>query len=882
MEAINEPAAKTRILIAEDSRTQALVLKNFLENHGFNVNIALNGIEALKLIKADKPDIVISDILMPQMDGYELCRQIKTDSELESIPVILLTTLSHPDDVLKALEARADNFITKQDAEEILLSRIHLLMGSINKQNYSVHQSENELLFSGKKYIIDMSRQQIFEFLLSTYETAILRNHELQVAREELKKLNEHLEEKVVERTIALKAEIQERIRAEEKLQENNRLLNAVGRAQNFFIARFDIKTVFNGLLSDLLHLTKSEFGFIGKIRHSGDNRPFLKTLALTGIGEKESRFSSPELMKGPDLEYIGNRALFDPQINICKPIICNDRSLHRECFGDIEERFLPESLLVLPFYSEKRLVGLLCIANRPGGYDEKLAESLNYFSSTCVHLIEAYKNEQKRKEAEDAVQKSEVKFKSLFNSASDAIFIIDLEGKIKEVNQAACERLGYKRIELLELKPKDIDSPDFAPVIPHRLEELLERGQLTYEAGQVTREGKTIPVEINCRIIDYEEKIAILSIARDITERKQAQEKLHELEVAQMKQEFVATITHDLKSPLSAMMGFAELLSDPRFGEISPKKLDYVRMIKQSGNMLLSLILNIVNVYKIEAKQMNYTFENVNLNEYLNELNESFHPLALSNNISLDFSCPENSIAVMDKDKMQQVFHNLLSNAFRYTPPEGKITIRAENEDEHLRFTISDTGKGIPQPEQVKLFQKFAQVKGERRGTGLGLYIVKNILEGHGFSITLESEVGKGTSFFFRLKKGKPDKEILSFRGRLVLAGEDSHNTRLLKVMLMEIGHKLEYAPNGKEAIKLAQLIKPNVIIVHDPLPDLTINDFKTAISEINTIKTIPLIVMTPLRTPDWEDGSMHVVHMPTSNEDLKAEIEKAVRFNQ
>jgi len=211
-----------KVLIVEDSTTQAADLEHLLELEGFDVMTSENGNEALELLGRWKADVVISDILMPGMDGYELCRLIKSDAELKEMPVILLTYLSDPGDILKGLECGADNFITKPYEKKYLLSRIHNILLNVELRRNSKVNMGLEIFFKGQKYFITSPRQQILDLLLSTYETAVFKNHELEAALAELDRLNEQLEQMVEVRTAALKTEIGERKRAEEELIKTN------------------------------------------------------------------------------------------------------------------------------------------------------------------------------------------------------------------------------------------------------------------------------------------------------------------------------------------------------------------------------------------------------------------------------------------------------------------------------------------------------------------------------------------------------------------------------------------------------------------------------------------------------------------------------------
>ncbi len=217
---MDEIIEQAEILVVEDSPTQAEKLKYILEENGFHVFVAYNGKEALKLLRNHEPTIVISDVIMPEMDGYQLCKKIKNDENLKDTPVILLTALSDTKDVLKGLECNADNFVTKPYEEKYLISKIRQILKTSELRKSEKIQPGVEIVFSGQKFLITSERRQILDLLLSTYETAVRQNLELMKARDELNSMNEQLEQKVEERTAALNKEIIEHKLAEDELRK--------------------------------------------------------------------------------------------------------------------------------------------------------------------------------------------------------------------------------------------------------------------------------------------------------------------------------------------------------------------------------------------------------------------------------------------------------------------------------------------------------------------------------------------------------------------------------------------------------------------------------------------------------------------------------------
>ena len=174
------------VLIVEDSPTQAIQLQGLLKESGYRVSTATNGADAFSYLEEHIPDLVISDIIMPGMDGYEMCGRMKADDNLRSIPVILLTQLGEPEDIVKGLESGADNFVTKPYDPEVLLSQVQYIL--INRRIRSAPRTEMgiEVFFAGKRHFINSDRIQIMDLLFSTYENSLLQKRELERLNKEL------------------------------------------------------------------------------------------------------------------------------------------------------------------------------------------------------------------------------------------------------------------------------------------------------------------------------------------------------------------------------------------------------------------------------------------------------------------------------------------------------------------------------------------------------------------------------------------------------------------------------------------------------------------------------------------------------------------------
>ena len=198
--AVGRGIANKRILIVEDSLVQVARLKNLLQERGYWVTVATNGQEALAAAREREPDLIISDIIMPGMDGYEMCQAIKHDGVLRDIPVILLTVLSDTKDVIRALKAGVDYYLTKPYYENHLLSQVESALARPVRQKNDGAEEELEVAFGGERHVITSDRQQILNLLLSTYDNAVQQNQKLINTQHELQEMNEQLQQGIIDR----------------------------------------------------------------------------------------------------------------------------------------------------------------------------------------------------------------------------------------------------------------------------------------------------------------------------------------------------------------------------------------------------------------------------------------------------------------------------------------------------------------------------------------------------------------------------------------------------------------------------------------------------------------------------------------------------------
>jgi PAS domain S-box-containing protein len=390
-------------------------------------------------------------------------------------------------------------------------------------------------------------------------------------------------------------------------------------------------------------------------------------------------------------------------------------------------------------------------------------------------------------KHAEEALRESEERFRALIESTSDWIWEVDTGGVYTYVSPKIKDLLGYEPKEVIGKTPFDLMPPGEAKHIVQEFQALVEsqRPFVRLENTNLHKDGRLVVLETSgVPFFDTDGRFCgYRGIDRNITERKQAEEELtkyrehlEELvkertgqleqavqgaEVAnRAKSDFLASMSHELRTPLNAVIGFSQVLQEQYFGKLNEKQAEYVGDILESGQHLLSLINDILDLAKIEAGKLALELTKVKIKDLLESSLIMIKEKALVHRISLNIDATEDIEGLeitADQRRLKQVMFNLLSNAAKFTPDGGAIRVESRKEGKELIISISDTGIGIAPEEQEKVFEEFHQAAGGIRdktpGTGLGLPLTKSIVEMHGGRIWLESEgLGKGSRFSFTL----------------------------------------------------------------------------------------------------------------------------------
>jgi PAS domain S-box-containing protein len=341
-----------------------------------------------------------------------------------------------------------------------------------------------------------------------------------------------------------------------------------------------------------------------------------------------------------------------------------------------------------------------------------------------------------------------------ILEGITDGVIVNDIEGRILLVNPAAERVLGIhaRAVEGQRWQNigKALTPAGYADVAALMAEATawVSRGGFQPMQQVFEIEDRTIHTRLSPMITRSGEPLGVAAIFRDIT---------HEREIERLKAEFISTVSHELRTPLTSIKGYVDLVLDGDAGEISPDVQEFLQVVKTNSDRLSNLMDDLLDISRIEAGRITLDFVPLQLHEIIDEVLQNMRQQMEERRLALSVDVPAHLPAVRgDRDRVVQIVANLISNAIKYTPPEGQVRVEAQVLNTHLQIDVSDTGIGIAPADQAKLFARFFRADHpmvrEAGGTGLGLLISKSLVELHEGKLWVESELGRGSTFSFTL----------------------------------------------------------------------------------------------------------------------------------
>ncbi len=516
---------------------------------------------------------------------------------------------------------------------------------------------------------------------------------------------------------------------------------------------------------------------------------------------------------------------------------------------------------------------------------------------------------------AERIVAESESRLTQILDALPVGVFVAGVDGKAHYANRESKRLLGKGLVPgapLSELSniyqayragTDDLYPPDQLPIA------LAVRGQSTVRTDLEIHQGDVrVPLEIvSTPVRDARGAVVYgLSAFTDITVRRASERAIQEARDAaetanRAKSSFLARMSHELRTPLNSIIGFSEVLADETFGALNDRQRRYVSNVLTSGRHLLDLINDILDLSKIEAGRMELVLSPLSINAALADLRQQLEPMATKKHQQLDIVVQAGLKPLMaDPVRLRQMVSNLMTNAIKYTPDRGQITVEARAvapdggaDGEWIEIAVTDTGIGIGPADHERIFADFEQATSayvrEQEGTGLGLPLVRRLAALHGGHVTLESALGSGSTFRLRLPVAgpdssralRPDRMPAEGSAPLVLVVDDEPTAAdLLSYYLREAGYRVAIATTGDSAMEMARAMRPLAITLDILLPDRDGLNVLARLKSAPETRDIPVIVVsiTEDRAVGFSLGAAEWFVKPVSRENLLSAVRRVL----
>lgn len=442
-----------------------------------------------------------------------------------------------------------------------------------------------------------------------------------------------------------------------------------------------------------------------------------------------------------------------------------------------------------------------------------------------------------------------------IFNKVTNELILIVKNNKIIDANESFFKSFKYNHSELENLAFSEICKMPFKEIYENLSKGMNDSMEIKFYRkdksdfygelwlNESTLNGEKVVILIIHNLTKWKEYEKILMDEKDKAEKANI-----------AKSDFLAKMSHELRTPLNAIIGFTELLIAGIDGELNKNQLVSLNRVTTAAHSLLDLINDILDLSKIEAGHMKFSFEKNDIIPIAKSVIETLLPLVQKKNIELVTDFPKNLELYIDSTKIRQVFLNIIGNSIKFTD-KGQIKFIIKDLDTEVLVKIKDDGIGVPKESLKDIFNEFKQVQSQRlnnyQGTGLGLAITKKIIEAHNGKIWAESELNQGTTLFFILPKKRETLENFVDRknvgkAKIFIVDDDSVMTDILEKFLTYNDYTVLSTNNSTEAFDIVQKEKPDLIIMDLMMPNLDGYQLSKILKSNSETKKIPIIIMS------------------------------------
>jgi PAS domain S-box-containing protein len=456
----------------------------------------------------------------------------------------------------------------------------------------------------------------------------------------------------------------------------------------------------------------------------------------------------------------------------------------------------------------------------------------------------------EKNRQAQKALEMNRNNLKSIFDAMNDMVFILDTSGCVLYVNPVVCEQMKYSHDEIVGMNILELHAPQNLNSVTDFVIDMLS-GKTTFFIGHLMKkDGEQIDVETKIAKGSWDDKDALIAVSRDMTDFKIAKQ---DMQIAQAesraKSEFLANISHDLRTPLNGILGYTQILVKDK--HLDKKYQEQIQVIHKSGEHLLLLINDILDLSKIDAGKMQLQVADFYFTDFLRRIVDICQVIANKKRIHLKYSASQDCPVCVkgDEKRLRQVLLNLINNAIKFTNA-GQVSFEVLRVNDLIRFIVKDTGIGIPNNKLQYIFEPFHQLDSQNNqsdGTGLGLAISRRIIQLMNSDIFVSSRINEGSTFWFEIhlpevftkmkKKKKRDRwaEINGKGYRVLIVDDNRMNRQFFVQILQQNSFELCEAEDGFQAIELTEKFRPHLILMDIMMPRMS------GIDAINEIRKQP-----------------------------------------